>query len=235
MYCALLSQLKKLNLFSFLLVLSLLSTPFQLKAQSPCYQSCEEANCCENNGNFQKRALLVGGAAIVGGILGAVIGNSDHHHSSSGSRGPSGSPGEQGPTGLVGPSGPGFTNDPGQTLTFNLSTGLEAEGGIFSVTLIPFATGPNGMTVEGAPVILTDISLPYYENFDPIVINNPVFGQYQIGVQAINTDSPYSIITTFTGNVVASKNNSTTDLGFLTFDSPDIGQELQGSLLFSYD
>ncbi len=227
------SQLKKLKPLAFLLVLSLFSTPFQLRAQFHCYQSCEEVDCCQDNGSFQNRALIVGGAAIIGGVIGAVVGSSNHHHSSSGRQGPSGSsgePGSTGPVGPVGPPGPGFTNDPGQTLTFNLST-LILDEGSFSGTLIPFVTGPDGNTVEGPPVVLIDVPSSHNEDFDPIVINNPVFGQYQAGVQA--TDGSMYATIYVNGMVEASRDGSTTGLANVQFQITD--QQMQGALLFSYD
>ncbi len=233
MYRVFFSHLKKLKPLAFLLVLSLFSTPFQLRAQSHCYQPYEEVDCCQDNGNFQNKALIIGGAAIIGGVIGAVIGNSDHHHSSSASRGPSGSsgePGPAGPTGPVGPPGPGFTNDPGQTLTFNLTANIFLEGS-FSGTFIPFVTGPDGSTVEGPPVVLIDVSSNHSEDFDPIVINNPVFGQYQAGIQL--TDSTEFSFVDVEGNVEASRNGSTTDLPGIEFQIT--GPQMQGTLLFSYD
>ncbi len=244
MYRVFFSQLNKLKPLAFLLTLSLLSTPFQLRAQSHCYQPCEEeVNCCQDNGNFQNKALIIGGAAIVGGVIGAMIGNSDHHHSSSGSRGHSGSSGEPGPTGPTGPVGPpgaGFTNDPGQTLTFNLSVvivGLPQiidDGQHFSGTLIPFVTGPDGNTFGNTPVVLTDIPLYHEEFFAPIVIDNPVFGTYQAGVQIAGENS-YSFQSTLYGDVIASRNGSTTNLLVNNFEIPEAGQQVQAELLFSYD
>ncbi len=238
MYCTLFSQLKKLKPLAFLLILSLFSNPFQLRAQSHYYHPCEEVDCCQDNGNFQNKALIIGGAAIIGGVIGAVIGNSDHHHSSSGSRGPSGSsgePGPAGPTGPVGPPGPGFTNDPGQTLTFNLSAEIFGDEHIFSAILTPFVTGPDGNTVEGTPVVLTNVIITDLEvPFDPILINNPVFGQYQAGIQIVG-NNPVALPITLSGNVIASRDGSTTNLVDISFETPTFSQQLQGALLFSYD
>ncbi len=233
MYRFVVTHLSKLNPFALLLILSLLSTPFQLPAQC-CYQPEEEPDCCEDNSNFQNRALIIGGAAIAGGVIGAVIGNSNHHHPSSGSRGPSGSSGEPGPVGPVGPVGPGFANDPGQTLTFNLSVEILGDEHIFSAILTPFVTGPDGSTVEGTPVLLTNVIITDLEvPFAPISIDNPVFGQYQTGIQ-IAGNNFVPLPATLRGNVIATRDGSTTNLAEISFETPTFVQQLQGAMLFSY-
>lgn len=73
-----------------------------------------------------------------------------------------------------------FVPDVGSVLSF---TNAFEPGGALPAgsTLIPFVVAPNEMVVQGTPLvadgILTDFS------FSPIVVANPVFGIYHIGVQ----------------------------------------------------
>ncbi|WP_059062100.1 hypothetical protein [Candidatus Protochlamydia naegleriophila] len=108
------------------------------------------------------------------------------------------------------------------------------DGQHFSGSLLAFVTGSDGNTFGGSPIVLTDVPLYHEEFFAPIVIENPVFGQYQVGVQIIGYNSN-SFDATLRGDVDVSRDGSHVFLQDMRLNTPPSGLELQTVLLFSYD
>lgn len=234
------TDLNKLKPLALLLVISLLSTPFQLPAQC-CYQPVEEElNCLPDNDCSRNQYLIIGGAALVGGVIGLIAGNSDHHHSSSGSRGSTGSPGEPGPTGPVGPVGPGpnFPVDSNQSLTFNLSFEIPTPEAItissigYTGTVTPFVTRPDGATQQGPAIDL--VSFTGNMICPPILVDNPPFGNYLIGLQFTANSGPNWQDAYLSCDINASRDGSLTNLNEFYLSISNSGNQSQGTFQFTY-
>lgn len=174
--------------------------------------SCETEECCDDccdGGGFWSyiSGPLIGFVAgIAGGILGAEIINNDGHDGDDGATGPQGPTGATGPTG---PQGPGFTADTGQTLDFRL-TGLFPTIPPGTLAVIPFATGPNGVTMEGPLVQVPAIGGTIL--FPNIIFTDPVFGTYNFGFSLDNSNGATISGITLNGTLVlASRDGSVTE------------------------
>lgn len=167
------------------------------------YYDDNECDPCCSNGCWDtvKNALIIGAAAVGGGVVGALI-VKDGHDGDDGDTGPAG------PTGATGPSGAGFIEDTGQSLTFTISSLFPASPA-GSVTVIPFITTPNGVTIEGPSLISPTLGGTI--NFAPIVVSNPVFGFYNFGLSILNTSATTLAGITLNGTLVtASRDASVT-------------------------
>lgn len=250
---------------SFNCVFSLIVSPVFAECQNYNYNNecCPTNECCENEGrtSWFGNALLVTGAAILGGVAGAAISDSNHHHHRSrvgpsgatgangntgatgatgaggpigltGATGATGAIGLQGATGPTGPTGNGpFIQDMGQSLTFTTSGLFPATPG-GTLVIIPFVTAPNGITYEG-----TSVTAPLgggTVNFQPIIVENPVFGRYNVGLSTINTNGPLTGIVINGTAVLASRNNTTTT-GLSPLAVSLLTGESQFSVNFTYD
>lgn len=95
-----------------------------------------------------------------------------------------GPPGPRGPQGIQGPVGPPgaspFISDLGSVLSF---AHVLEPGGVVPAgsILIPFVSFPNGVVVQGTPIVSTGAFVDY--TFSPIFVPNPIFGTYHSGVQ----------------------------------------------------
>lgn len=245
--------LKKHKLFKIALWLasgiSMLMTPLSIAGQEndneiQTYHDCDEPSCPQQWGT-KSTAILIGGALIAGGVAIATA-NSSWQKGHSGSTGP------------VGTQGPqlNFTADEGQSLTFNFDS-LET---LFSsadittvanVTIIPFVVDPNGNVIEGTPVpqALVRNSTNPILSFGTIVIKDPVFGNYQGGVQMTfdtirnGVNTPITITSVeyrLLLSILASRDNTTTftterDVSFAFTITINDGNKTQTSADYGYD
>jgi hypothetical protein len=160
------------------LITTVCFTPPRVEAVDCCYQdSCDE--CCEEpcgGLGWGKTALILGGAAVVGGVAGALAGRAAGGHD--------GDSGPIGPTGPVGPAGLApFVADVGQVLTFTFDFAVAAAV-LGSLVITPFVATPDGRVFEAAPFTVTLLGAqPPIQ----IVVPDPVFGAYTVGFQANNT------------------------------------------------
>jgi len=198
---------------AFLCTLSLWSAP--AKADAYC---CEQDSCCDGGGwwgdGAGRTALILGGAAVVGGIAGAVAGNSGSHHGkrgrtgATGDTGATGAVGPVGPTGPVGPPGPSvFVADTGQSLSFAMSLIVTSLLGQGEVT--PFVERPDGIVVEGPSITLGLFNIP---PIPPITIIDPIFGTYHFGLR-LTSGTLVTIGLAMQGVVFASRDGSLTNTG----------------------
>ena len=148
--------------------------------------------------------------------------------------------GFQGNQGFQGPPGPSpFVADVGELLTFTIVatiTNTSLTDTLDDVTFIPFITLPNGVTIEGTPSIPSiDPDSAATFSFDAIMVPNPPFGQYLIGVQAIPTPATVSyeqmIRSVF---IAASRDASNTVMGSSTSINVS-GSQSQVTIEFGYD
>lgn len=169
---------------------------------------------------FDSKTACVIGSAIIGAGIGAGVALAVQNE-----RGHKGSEGVEGATGPAGE----FPSDTGESLTVNFTLGLMdlvAEG-----VLVPFVTGPDGVTVEGPAINYAPNSMPVIA---PIVISDPAFGFYNIGLQftGANLAGTYFIM----AMVVASRDGATT---FIQYGSQTISMigvtETQFNNTFTYD
>lgn len=203
------------------------------------------AACCDQQDDCSfwcsTKGCLVGGAllgAAAGAGAGYAAGNSNKHHGKRGATGPTGPLGPTGPTGpagatgATGPTGPtgpagAFASDIGQILTFTPSLNVTA-GGIGS-TVVPFVSLPNGGVFEGLGMV---IAAPGVNNFPPIVIDPPFFGEYAAGFQILG--GPLGITGIITETVTATRDASTTIVTNPTPETVGIGAMGQISVNFVY-
>jgi hypothetical protein len=202
---------------AFLCTLSLWNIPANSFAEC-CQQQddCCEAGCGWWSDGVGRNALLLGGAAIVGGVAGAIAGNSSRGHrghSSSSSRSSSSS------------SSSTFVSESlGDTLTFNAVftlTGASLNGESF--TIIPFVVRPNGSVVTGTSTVQTGAMgmITVDAPNTTVTVDHLLFGTYEYGVQVIPSDPSGSggfhgggITASFIPTVTASRDGgSTTAIG----------------------
>ncbi|WP_068471361.1 hypothetical protein [Candidatus Protochlamydia phocaeensis] len=237
------SQIITRGVAAFLCTLSLWTVPAPIQASccesNPC---CETDECCGGGwfgGGNGRTALVIGGAAVVGGIAGAIAGNASSHR---GHRGRTGDPGAVGPIGPVGPTGatpttpgPGaFTVDAANTLTFAM--GLTVTAATAGSIVTPFVERPDGVTLEGTPVAVGLIGTP---TFAPITITDPVYGTYHAGLRFTATGL-LTLTAAVTGSVFATRDSSVTNIGVATLapTTPLItgtATQAQITLDFTYD
>lgn len=213
----------------------------------PANECCSTNDCCSTSGrsktNWVGNALLVTGAAVLGGLAGAAISNGGHHHHRE-RVGPAGVAGATGATGLVGGigatgasgatgatgAGP-FNVDTGESLTFILS-GLFPEAPGASLTLIPFVTAPDGMTYEGASIVVPPTGGTV--NFEPIFIEDPIYGYYNLGVNVINSGGPVAGVM-LSGSAVEASRRSSATTGLLPLVGVSLGSgQSQFGVNFTY-
>ncbi|MCB1114129.1 MAG: hypothetical protein KDK62_05170, partial [Chlamydiia bacterium] len=88
-----------------------------------------------------------------------------------------------GVTGATGPTGPSpFVEDTGRLLEFNLTLSSDVVSYSSANVYVPYVSTPDGDLVLGN--ILTDYSDP----IDPIIVLDPVFGEYHVGVLVYTED-----------------------------------------------
>lgn len=160
---------------AFLYVLSLWTVPTQAVAQN----CCQEDECCRrggggwwSNGNG-RTALMIGGAAVVGGVAGAIVENASSsgsggkgHKGDRGPRGFTGNPGAPGSAGPVGPAGlPGLSGATG-------ATGATGTIGATGATGTIGATGATGAT--GSSSFVTDAANSLTFSFVPLDLSSTV-------------------------------------------------------------
>lgn len=183
--------------------------------------------CCDTGCCFWdtiKVPLIGVVAGIGGGLIGGAISSSNGHD---------GHDGDPGATGATGATGPGFTADTGQSLTFIL-TSLFPASTPGAVTVIPFVTRPDGITIEGAPLVAPAAGGTVV--FPALLVTDPVFGFYNFGLSIANTSSTTLAGITLNGTLVnASRDaSSTNELTPLAGVSIAPG-ESQISSTFTYD
>lgn len=194
---------------------------------------CEDECCapaCESNMWCWLGGALLGAAAGAGTGYAASQDGKRGRRGDEGPAGPGGIglPGPAGATGATGATGaPGtFEADEGETLTFN--SVLNVTAGIGG-SVIPFVSFPDGTVLEGAPVPITVLG-PIV--FPPFVIQDPVYGEYNVGVQ---TDSSLIAVSgSLVNNAVASRDSSTTIFANLTPVISLLGTQTQTSEDFVY-
>lgn len=172
---------------------------------------CEEDECCVGGGAGSSAWGWVGAAALgaaAGAATGAAVSNGHRGHSgdpgAAGAAGAAGVAGAPGAPGAVGPAGPAgtFPVDTGETLTFNQNLNVTAGLGVI---VTPFVSQPDGTVLLGPSVTITALG-PI--TFDPIVIVNPQFGTYTVGVQA--DTNPTNLTATLDASVDATRDGSAT-------------------------
>jgi hypothetical protein len=149
-------------------------------------------------------ALLVGAAA--GAATGAAVSNGKRgSHGHIGATGPSGATGAISAVGATGPTGPAgaFPVDTGETLTFD--SGLTVSAGAAGSTAIGFVSLPDGTVLETAAVTPLVIGL---NTIPTIVVTDPEFGTYTVGVQV--TSGVVAVNGTLTDTVTSSRDGVTT-------------------------
>jgi hypothetical protein len=205
-------------------------------SDSNCCQPCDP--CCKPKSAWDKIALplLVGAAAVAGGFIGGEVADGKRGHrgatGAAGTAGAAGNAGTQGGTGDVGPAGTSFVADTGETLTFRLS-GLFPAVAAGSVVALPFVTAPDGTTFEGTAVVTPTVGGTVA--FDPIVIDNPVFGFYNFGLKITNVGAILAGVTLNQTSVIASRNGSTTTELTPVAGTTIAAGESQISSTFTYD
>lgn len=234
-------------LFMLCFLITANTTPSRLSGQVYYYDDeCAEDDCRLSSGIIFAGAASV--AAVAGVIAGVVAGKNNHGHSGSkgltgatgttgatgdmglqgnaGPIGPTGLPGATGPTGASGATGE-FPQDLNAILTFDFS--INVTQGI-GATITPFVVAPDGTMTISPTIVLTALNLG---SFNPqIVINNPEFGDYDVGF-SIKT-AGVGLNSTIGLNVVASRNASTTLLVSPTTFNVALGSETQTQINFAY-
>lgn len=215
---------------SIICMFLILMCPSSSYAHTVSYDDCESpANgwCC-------KAGVILGGLGLIAGTVALVECYSHKCHSGSsslaigpqgapgpaGPQGPSGSDGATGPTGPTGATGTDpFIPDDGQELTFTPTslalTFTLSVGTTLSGTITPFVVTPDGSVIEGTQTNANLLVSPATITTFGLIpsITDPVFGDYQVGIQFLNTTVGVNI-TSLTANleaqVVASADSSTT-------------------------
>lgn len=207
----------------------LAAEPYAAGPYAPGDDCCEYQEC-KPRWFTVKDAVILGVAAGLGAAAGALVHHKNGHHGGDGEHGRRGRRGRDGETGPQGPQGPGFTEDVGQTLTFITSALFPLPPG--TVTAIPFITDPSGRTFEGPTVVIVNGT----NTFPPIVVPNPIFGTYNVGLQITNpTATPITGITLNGSIAIASRDgSSTTELAPLAGVLVGPG-ESQITTTFTYD
>lgn len=223
-----------------ILLMAMLLTSIPANAQELLMQDCEKEESCLHWGT-RSTAILLGGALLAGGVAVAALSKQRD-----GGRGP------KGHTGPTGPAQPDFTTDEGQTLTVNFERlnvilGSDTIGTVADLSIVPYVIAPNGDYFEGE---ITNVVIPIqvselFAQFASLIIPNPVFGNYEIGVQInFNEISSGNVPTTLTfssinlvSTVIASRDDSTTiaseiDVVIATIDN---GNQTQYSADFAYN
>ena len=195
----------------------LIFSPVKLAADC-CQPSYEEdsytsAESYVPEGSYKNNALLIGGAALIGGGCGFAASNMNKkrhsHHTSKccsekrvyrgkrghrgtqGAQGIAGTPGAAGTTGsqgVPGPQGPAgaspFIVDNDNTLIFDINfSGLSFLSGP-GARIIPLVSTPDGTIVQGHAFQVPTEMTPQKID-DSIQIPNPLFGSYTVGVKII--------------------------------------------------
>ena len=177
----------------------------------PCQTPCDPSIC-------DSKAVLVLGSALIGAGVGAGVALAVHNQR--------GRTGDEGP---AGDSGVSFVADTDQQLAFSFDADFPDVG--TAGTLIPFVTGPDGVTVEGPAVAYpAGASFPVIAD---IVILNPLFGFYNVGFQLFSTDTAgtYNMDVT----VSASRDSSSTVIQFGNNTGSVGSTQAQFGTTFSYD
>lgn len=139
-----------------------------------CYEYQDQECCQSNKGSYVRDAVVIGIAAALGAVAGAIAGNNKGKRGSDGEDGANGSTGNQGPVGATGPAG-GFVATTGpEQLTFTFHTGVQttAAGLLRGVVTLPDLT-------------FQTIELPFNtsDNSESIVIGPPAEeGDYTITI-----------------------------------------------------
>jgi len=147
-----------------------------------------------------------------------------------GERGERGHRGERGARGATGATGAAFAfpADIGQSLVFAYTFNV-AEGDV-GTTITPFVVRPDGVVVVGTPQTPL-VAGPI--NFS-IVVSDPPFGGYQVGVQTIN-GGVLALTSTLIETVTASRDGSITTLVTPNLGlALGVGAESQISANFAY-
>lgn len=183
----------------------LAAEPYAAGPYAPGDDCCEYQEC-KPRWFTVKDAVILGVAAGLGAAAGALVHHKNGHGGEDGDRGRRGRRGERGATGATGPAGIGFIADLGQTLTFSLAALFPASPPN-SISVTPFITDPSGRTFEGQPVFIQNGT----NTFGPVVIPNPIFGTYNVGLLIANTGGAAIAGITLNGSTaLASRDNVTT-------------------------
>lgn len=223
------TQIASRSFASLLCTLSLWSTPAKVEA------SCCEDDCCNGSwwsGGAGCTALIIGSAAVVGGVAGAIAGNANSGHSHHGKKEPIGATSSVGPASPAGSSV--FVTDAGQSLTF--SFGLTAAAVLLGdAVVIPFVERPDGITVEGPPITISLLGIPA---IPPITIADPVLGTYHAGLQISSTELT-TVGLSLTIAVGATRDGSLTNIGTSAIDPTALfsigATQAQTTSNFTYD
>jgi hypothetical protein len=248
-----------------LLLLSLLVFT-HVQAQPECpNQICQPVNPCHDQcWKGRNVALFAGGAALIGGVAGAVVGScsSHKHHShseesiaiegekgSKGDKGDRGDKGEKGDRGANGERGLNgfspFTIDEGETLAFLPQLQLniaELPGGEAEVTF--FITSPDG-TVTQTPTLSVDLPVNAANTpnlTEPIEVP-AMGGTYLAGAQVRVSGAPISDRPALSGTIAykitASRDDTTTvtntQAGATDILTPPLPTDLQLDTTFAYE
>lgn len=194
---------------SFLNILLLFQPFLSADPSIESNETCkEEVKCCESS--WGETALILGGAIMAGGVVGAIVGNKGHHHHHDSSSHQSGILGPTGSTGIAGATGgSSFDNDPTATLIFtanifidssNLSAlQVDLQGNSTNVPgngtfdIIPFVSTPDGLIITSQNIVTASFDASGSGTTGVISLSGPltvtvpeglvVFGTYHFGLE----------------------------------------------------
>ncbi len=248
--------MKLLNkIMTMLCMLAMLELAVPAKVQASCGSGFYGNDCCQ-----LITTLLFAGA--IGAAAGYAASDSNGKRGHKGDTGDTGATGPQGPAGPAGATSSSssssssssggncgscndccltpeeqaaqdllpFVADIGETLTFDVNLLLDGEATGAGTTIIPFVSTPDGLVVEGIAYQNAVIT----EQTRTIIITDPVYGTYHVGIQAFNDDAISFNIDFADADVTASSDGSVTVAPITDFAVIGLSQQVQLSGEFTY-